>query len=152
MRRIAPAIPPRFYRIRRNPRNERPRIAIISYQSSGGAAHLRGDEDVGVDAELAEAAQGVEAALGLRGRAVGLLGGRVGRLLGGLERLHQLPLHGHPAGGGGDQNPRRKQRPRRRGLPSSVSGSEALRRGEEEKRVGFGGSAGIYTARGRRRR
>ena len=57
-----------------------------------GRAHLRGDEDVGGDAEAAQPPQRVEAAVGLRG--VVRPGRRVGRLLGGLERLQQLPLHG----------------------------------------------------------
>ena len=58
----------------------------------GVAAHLRGDEHVGVDADVAQPAQGVEAAFSLR--RVVLPGRRVSRLLGRLERLQQLPLHG----------------------------------------------------------
>ena len=58
----------------------------------GVAAHLRGDEHVGVDADVAQPAQGVEAAFSLR--RVVLPGRRVSRLLGRLERFQQLPLHG----------------------------------------------------------
>jgi hypothetical protein len=101
-------------------------------------SHLGGDEDLGGDGESAQAAQRVEAAAGLRGGGAVVLSRRVGRLLGGLERLQQLPLHGGHGGGGigiktlaaGRLSP-----------PRAVSfGSEARRGGEKgKKRLDFEG-------------
>uniref|UniRef100_A0A0A9DYX3 Pco108434 n=1 Tax=Arundo donax TaxID=35708 RepID=A0A0A9DYX3_ARUDO len=93
--------------------------------------NLRGDEDVGVDADGAQPPQRVEAPVGLR--RVLLLGHRVGRLLGHLERLQQLPLHG---GGAARQGEIKTLAPRRRLSLSSVWRGGG---GEERKEVGFVG-------------
>jgi hypothetical protein len=104
----------------------------------GAATDLRGDEDVGVDANGAQPPQRVEAPVGLR-RLV-LPGNRVGRLLGRLERLQELPLHG------GRLGKIKTLAPRRRLSLNLLCGVEPWRRAEG-KGVRFGGGRQLYSGR-----